>query len=173
MHKPSHTLDGMDRKKAIRNTEEKTPKHFKLAKCPHIRNLQTDMRIISTKDAVFSKIEDALSERQEDIQLEFLAGIDCDEQDFENQRDLGAEDPIASIELVAQWLPETGEGLLDWFFVRLSAIDADPPQIELGGPLLAFNTEDKTPDLDQLIEKTVETLNTAVNWAEFELEEEV
>jgi len=131
------------------------------------------MRIISTKDAVFSKVEDSLSERQEDTQLEFLAGIDCDEQDFDNQRALGAEDPIASIELIAQWLPETGEGLLDWFFVRASDMDSKEPNIEHGGALLAFNTEDESPDLDQLIDQAVEALNEAVQWAEFELEEEV
>jgi hypothetical protein len=130
------------------------------------------MRIISTNDAVFSKIEESLADRQEDTQLEFLAGIDCDEQDFENQRELGAEDPIASIELIAQWLPDTGEGLLDWFFVRASAINADPPQIEHGGPLLAFNTQNKTPDLDQLIDKAVKALNSTITWAEFELEED-
>jgi len=131
------------------------------------------MRIISTKDAVFSKIEDSLSERQEDTQLEFLAGIDCDEQDFENQRELGAEDPIASIELIAQWLPETGEGLLDWFFVRASEMNSKDPNIEHGGALLAFNTQEAAPDLDKLIDKAVETLNASIQWAEFELEEEV
>ena len=130
------------------------------------------MRIIPTKDAVFEKIENALSERQEDTQLEFLAGIDCDDQDLANQRELGADDPIATIELIAQWLPDTGDGLLDWFYVRASALESDPPQIEHGGPLLAFNSKDATPDLDQLIDHAVVALNKSIEWAEFELEEE-
>lgn len=130
------------------------------------------MRIISTKDAVFEKIENSLGEHQEDSQLEPLAGIDCDDQDLANQHALGDEDPIATIELIAQWIPETGEGVLDWFYVRVSGIDTDPPEIEHGGPLLAFNTDGASPDLDQLIGSAVEALNQAVDWAEFELEEE-
>ena len=131
------------------------------------------MRIISTKDAVFSKIEDALSERQEDIQPEFLAGIDCDDQDFANQRALGIEDPIASIEIIAQWLPDTGEGLLDWYFIRHSDMGNKEPNIEHGGALLAFNAEGDTPDLDKLIDNAVKILNESIQWAEFELEEEL
>lgn len=130
------------------------------------------MRIISTKDAVFEKIEDALSERQEDTQLEFLAGIDCDDQDFANQRELGDDDPIATIELIAQWLPDTGDGLLDWYHVRISGMDTDPPHIEHGGPLLAFNSKDAAPDLDKLIDGAVKALNQSIAWAEFELEED-
>ena len=130
------------------------------------------MRIIATKDAVFQKIEEALGSRQEDTQLETLAGIDCDEEDLENQRELGEEDPIVTIELIAQWLPDTGEGILDWFYLRVSGAQTDPPEIEHGGPLLAFNTQGKTPDLDILIEDAVKALNGAVEWAEFELDEE-
>jgi len=130
------------------------------------------MRIISTKDAVFEKIENALSERQEDTEIEPLAGIDCDEQDIANQHELGDEDPIATIELIAQWLPDTGEGVLDWYFVRVSGMKTDPPQIEHGGPLLAFNSQKSVPDLDQLIGEAVTALNLSVDWAEFELEEE-
>ncbi|BDS08342.1 hypothetical protein NT6N_33820 [Oceaniferula spumae] len=130
------------------------------------------MRIISTKDAVFEKIENALSGRQEKTQLEALAGIDCDEQDLANQQELGDEDPVATIELIAQWLPDTGEGILDWFYVRVSGVDADPPQIEHGGPLLAFNSQGKAPDLDILIEDAVTALNETIEWAEFELEED-
>ena len=130
------------------------------------------MRIISTKDSVFEKIEDALSERQEDTQLEPLAGIDCDDQDIANQRELGDEDPIATIELIAQWIPDTGEGILDWFYVRVSGIDTDPPEIQHGGPLLAFNSGNTEPDLDQLIDGAVTALNKAIDWAEFELDED-
>jgi len=111
------------------------------------------MRIISTKDAVFQKIEESLGSQQEQTQLETLAGIDCDEEDLQNQRELGDEDPIVTIELIAQWLPE-------------------PPEIEHGGPLLAFNTQGQAPDLDILIEDAVKSLNEAVAWAEFELDEE-
>lgn len=130
------------------------------------------MRIIPIKDSVFEKIEDALSERQEDTQLEPLAGIDCDEQDLAAQRELGDEDPIATIELIAQWIPDTGEGILDWFYVRESGIESDPPEIEHGGPLLGFNSQEAEPDLDQLIEGAVQALNQAVDWAEFELDED-
>ena len=59
------------------------------------------MRIISTKDAVFQKIAEALGSRQEETQLETLAGIDCDEEDLQNQQELGEEDPIVTIELIA------------------------------------------------------------------------
>lgn len=130
------------------------------------------MRIISTKDAVFQKIEESLGSQQEQTQLETLAGIDCDEEDLQNQRELGDEDPIVTIELIAQWLPETGEGILDWFYLRLSGAETDPPEIEHGGPLLAFNTQGQAPDLDILIEDAVKSLNEAVAWAEFELDEE-
>ena len=130
------------------------------------------MRIIPTKDSVFQKIEASLGERKDDTQLEVLAGIDCDEQDMNNQRELGDEDPIATIELIVQWLPETGEGVLDWFYVRLSGIDNDPPDVEHGGPLLGFNSEGEDPDLEKLIESSVTALNESVDWAEFELEED-
>ncbi|MBK1829143.1 hypothetical protein JIN77_00255 [Verrucomicrobiaceae bacterium R5-34] len=129
------------------------------------------MRIIPTKDAVFEKIENSLGSQQENTQLETLAGIDCDEEDLENQRELGDEDPIVTIELIAQWLPETGEGILDWFYLRLSGAQADPPLIEHGGALLAFNTQGKAPDLDILIDDAVKSLNDSIEWAEFELDE--
>lgn len=131
------------------------------------------MRIISPKDAVFGKIESSLGEHKDDTRLEVLAGIDCDEQDMATQRELGDEDPVASIELIVQWLPQTGEGILDWFFVRLSGVDQDPPEVEHGGPLLAFNCEGREPDLDLLIDNSVAALNESVDWAEFELEEDV
>lgn len=130
------------------------------------------MRIISTKDAVFKKIEDSLGQRQEETQLETLAGIDCDEEDLANQSELGEEDPIVTIELIAQWLPKTGEGILDWFYLRISGAEVNPPKIEHGGALLAFNTQGKAPDLDILIDDAVKSLNEAIEWAEFELSEE-
>ena len=131
------------------------------------------MRIISPKDVVFQKIESSLDERKDETLLEVLAGIDCDDQDMANQRELGDEDPIATIELIVQWLPESGEGILDWFYVRLSGIDDDPPAVEHGGPLLGFNCEGHEPDLDMLIEHAVTALNASIEWAEFELEEDV
>ena len=130
------------------------------------------MRIITPKDAVFQKIESALGERTDDTTLEVLAGIDCDEEDMANQRELGDEDPIATIELIVQWLPETGEGILDWFYLRLSGVNDDPPAVEHGGPLLGFNCEGQEPDLDALIQSAVAALNEAIAWAEFELEED-
>lgn len=133
----------------------------------------TGMRIITPKDAVFQKIEASLGEQKDDTQLEVLAGIDCDEEDMANQRELGDDDPVATIELIVQWLPKTGEGILDWFFVRLSGIDQDPPAIEHGGALLGFNSEGQEPDLDALIDGAVNALNESVSWAEFELEEDV
>ncbi len=131
------------------------------------------MRIISPKDAVFQKIESSLGDHKDDTQLEVIAGIDCDEEDMANQRELGDEDPVATIELIVQWLPATGEGILDWFYVRNSGINNDPPAVEHGGPLLAFNCEGKEPDLDLLIHDSVAALNESVGWAEFELEEDV
>ena len=130
------------------------------------------MRIISTKDAVFQKIESVLGERKDDTQLEVLAGIDCDEEDMDNQRELGDEDPVATIELIVQWLPETGEGVLDWFYVCLSGMDKDPPEVQHGGPLLGFNCEGQEPDLELLIDHAVAALNESIDWAEFELEED-
>ncbi|MBT8044090.1 MAG: hypothetical protein KJO79_03985 [Verrucomicrobiae bacterium] len=130
------------------------------------------MRIVPTHDAVFPKIEESLGARKDDTQLEVLAGIDCDDEDLSNQRDAGDDDPIATIELIVQWLPETGEGILDWFYVRESGIDSDPPEIQHGGPLLAFNSQGQEPDLDLLIENAVTNLNESIAWAEFELEED-
>ncbi len=131
------------------------------------------MRIISPKDAVFQKIESSLGDHKDETQLEVIAGIDCDEEDMANQRELGDEDPVATIELIVQWLPKTGEGILDWFYVRISGINNDPPEVEHGGPLLAFNSEGEEPDLDLLIHDSVAALNESVGWAEFELEEDV
>ena len=130
------------------------------------------MRIITNKDAVFPKIEEELDNRKEETQLEVLAGIDCDELDIANQEDLGEEDPIATVEMIVQWLPDTGEGMVDWFFVRVSTINSDPPEVEHGGALIAFNSKDEEPDLDLLIKHAVEALNETVAWAEFELDED-
>ena len=135
-------------------------------------NLLPTMRIITPQDAVFEKIESSLAARKDDSQLEPLAGIDCDEEDLANQRDLGDNDPIVTVELIVQWLPDTGEGILDWFHVRESGIDSDPPEIQHGGALLAFNTQGKEPDLDLLVTTAVTALNKSISWAEFELEED-
>ncbi|NWK56097.1 hypothetical protein HW115_10790 [Verrucomicrobiaceae bacterium N1E253] len=131
------------------------------------------MRIIPTNDAVFEKVETSLDAHQNDVELEPLAGIDCDEQDLENQRKLGDEDPIVTVEIIARWLPETSEGILDWFYLRQSGEKQDPPPIEHGGPLLAFNSKGEEPDLDILVDNAVTRLNESITWAEFELEEEV
>lgn len=131
------------------------------------------MRMIPTHDAVFEKVEASLETQQDNVQLEPLAGIDCDQQDLDNQTELGEEDPIVTVEIIARWLPETGEGILDWFYLRQSGEHSDPPPIEHGGPLLAFNSQGEEPDLEILIEQAVEKLNQVVSWAEFELEEDV
>lgn len=130
------------------------------------------MRIIPLNDAVFKKIEAALESRKEETELEVLAGIDCDPEDLSIQHELGDEDPIATIELIVQWLPDTGEGIVDWFQVRQSGFGEEPPPVEHGGSLLAFNCEGKEPDLDLLVDSAVSALNDAINWAEFELEED-
>ena len=130
------------------------------------------MRIISKKEAVFEKIETQLNARTDDAELEVLAGIDCDEIDIANQEDLGEEDPVVTIELIVRWLPDTGEGLVDWFCVRVSGADIDPPEVEHAGSLIAFNSKDEEPDVDLLVEQAVTALNETVAWAEFELEVE-
>lgn len=130
------------------------------------------MRIIPLNDAVFKKIEASLDAHKDDTQLEVLAGIDCDDEDLANQRELGDDDPVVTIELIVQWLPESGEGILDWFQLRESGAQQDPPAVEHGGPLLAFNCDGGEPDLDLLIEHAVSELNASVSWAEFELEED-
>lgn len=131
------------------------------------------MRIIPTHDAVFEKVEASLDTHQDEVQLEPLAGIDCDEQDLANQAELGDEDPIVTVEIIARWNPDTSEGILDWFYLRQSGENEDPPPIEHGGALLAFNSQGEEPDLDQLINNAVDKLNQSISWAEFELEEEV
>ncbi len=130
------------------------------------------MRIISKKEAVFEKIETQLNLRSDDAELEVLAGIDCDELDIANQEDLGEEDPVVTIELIVRWLPDTGEGLVDWFCVRVSGSEIEPPEVEHAGTLLAFNSKEEEPDIDELVTRAVTELNESVAWAEFELEEE-
>ena len=130
------------------------------------------MRIISKKEAVFEKIETQLNLRSDDAELEVLAGIDCDELDIANQEDLGEEDPVVTIELIVRWLPDTGEGLVDWFCVRVSGSEVEPPEVEHAGTLIAFNSKEEEPDVDELVTRAVTELNESVAWAEFELEEE-
>ncbi|MFC5049036.1 hypothetical protein ACFPK9_15760 [Rubritalea spongiae] len=130
------------------------------------------MEIVKRTSQDYTDIEEILGENPDATQLEMLAGIDCDAEDIEAQRQAGEEDPMAAIELIAQWNPDTKEGILDWYFARESTIDDDEPAIEHGGPLFAFRFTSDEPDLEMLIEKAVPALSEAVEWAEFTLDEE-
>lgn len=128
------------------------------------------MKIVSKDSQDFSDIEELLGENQQSIQIDMIAGLDCDEEDLDNQRESGDEDPIAVLELVAQWNPNVREGILDWYFIRESDLDDEQPEIEHGGALLGFRYDSEEPDLDALLESAVEVLNTEIAWAEFALD---
>lgn len=130
------------------------------------------MEIVKRTSQDYTDIEEVLGENPEATQLEMLAGIDCDAEDIETQRENGEEDPMAAIELIAQWNSETKEGILDWYFARESTIQDEEPTIEHGGPLFAFRFTTEEPDLESLIELAVPALSDAVEWAEFTLGEE-
>lgn len=130
------------------------------------------MQIITLESEEFRNIEDLLGEHADSTELELVSGIDCDEDDLNVQRENGDEDPMATIELIAQWNPNTKEGILDWYFVRESTINDEEPGIELGGPLLGFRYTEETPDLDSLVEAALPALNEVVDWAEFEMSDE-
>lgn len=130
------------------------------------------METVKKTSQDYSDIEELLGENPDATQLEMLAGIDCDEEDIEAQRENGDDDPMATIELIAQWNPDTKEGILDWYFARESTIDDEEPVIEHGGPLFAFRYTTEEPELDDLLEKAVPALNDAVDWAEFALNDE-
>lgn len=127
------------------------------------------MQIIEKTAKEYTVIEELLGEHQDSAQLDMVAGIDCDEEDIETQREDGVEDPMATIELIAQWNPNTKEGILDWYFARESTINDEEPEVIHGGPLFAFRYTEKEPDLDGLLEDAVPALNDAVDWAEFQL----
>lgn len=130
------------------------------------------MIIIEKASEEYTVIEELLGENPDSTQLEIVAGIDCDDEDIDAQREAGEEDPMATIELIAQWNPNTKEGILDWYFARESTIGEEEPTIEHGGPLLAFSYATDEPDLDVLLDDAVPALNAAVEWAEFQLDDE-
>ena len=135
-------------------------------------HLGADMETIKKTSQDFADIEQLLAEDPESTQLEMLAGIDCDEEDVENQRTDGDDDPMVTIELIAQWNPVTKEGILDWCFARESVINDAEPTFEHGGPLLGFRYRADEPELDDLLDTAVPLLNEAVDWAEFQLGDE-
>lgn len=134
--------------------------------------LVSGMKIISKESADFGDIEELVGENPDVLEIEMVAGIDCDDEDMATQREEGDENPIATLDLVAQWNPNVCEGVLDWYFVRAADIDQEEPEICHGGALLAFKYETKTPDLDLLLDEAVRVLNEEVSWAEFEIGEE-
>jgi hypothetical protein len=130
------------------------------------------METVKKTSQDYADIEELLGENPDLTQLEMLAGIDCDEEDIEAQRENGDDDPMATIELIAQWNPDTKEGILDWYFARESTINDEEPVIEHGGPLFAFRYTTEEPELEDLLEKAVPALNESVDWAEFALNDE-
>jgi hypothetical protein len=139
-----------------------------LAVAVHVEHMET----VKKTSQDYADIEELLGENPDLTQLEMLAGIDCDEEDIEAQRENGDDDPMATIELIAQWNPDTKEGILDWYFARESTINDEEPVIEHGGPLFAFRYTTEEPELEDLLEKAVPALNESVDWAEFALNDE-
>ncbi|MFC4994553.1 hypothetical protein [Rubritalea tangerina] len=130
------------------------------------------MTIIEKGTEAFSVIEELLGEYPDSTEYEGVTGIDCDEDDLEAQRQDGDDDPMAIIEVIAHWNPNTKEGILDWYFARESTVNDAEPNIEHGGPLLAFRYDSDEPDLDNLLEAAVPALNDSVEWAEFQLNDD-
>lgn len=139
-----------------------------MAVAVHVEHMET----VKKTSQDYADIEELLGENPDLTQLEMLAGIDCDEEDIEAQRENGDDDPMATIELIAQWNPDTKEGILDWYFARESTINDEEPVIEHGGPLFAFRYTTEEPELEDLLEKAVPALNESVDWAEFALNDE-
>ncbi len=131
------------------------------------------MQIISIDSKEFDDIADQLGEEPDDSNLEFMGGIDCDEDDRNTQREDGDEDPIATIELIAQCSLDSTFGIVDWFYSRESTADKEEPVVEHGGALLAFRKgkDDKEIDFDALLPHALEELNKSITWAEFAFEE--
>ena len=127
------------------------------------------MKIISKESVDFGDVEELLGENPDVVEIEMVAGIDCDDQDLEVQREAGDENPVATLDLVVQWNPNVREGILDWYFINEGDIEEKDPEIFHGGALLAFKYEGNSPDFDLLLDDAVRILNTEISWAEFEL----
>ncbi len=130
------------------------------------------MRVIQLNDPEYALVEEVLAVDPDETALEPVAGIDCSEEDIMAQREDGDTDPIVVIELIAQWVPEGQQGILDWFFVRESGQSEKDPGIQHGGPLLAFTYAGDDPDFDRLLPDAVTVLNEQVDFLEFELGDE-
>lgn len=128
------------------------------------------MEIIEKDSTAFIDIEDLLAEHPQSTKLEAVTGIDCDEEDMEAQRAEGIEDPMATIELFAQWNPNTKEGVLDWYYLSESNLGDPDSNVDHGGSLFAFRYTDKDPDFETLLTHAVEALNEVMEWAEFALD---
>ncbi len=127
--------------------------------------------IIFPNEDDFSDIHDLLAEAQDETKFDILAGIECDEDDRQTQMEQGDADPIAVLEIVLQWHEESHSGIVDWFFARMSTIEDEEPNIEHGGPLLAFRYVGDEPDYDALLKHAVPRLNHEIRWASFDTEE--
>lgn len=130
------------------------------------------MEIVTTDSEDYQNIEALLAEYPDSTEVELVDEIACDEEGLEIQREDGEEDPMAYIQVVAQYNPNTKEGILDWCFMRESSLDKDDPNVELGGSLFGFRYKEETPDLDELIQLAIPHLNEMVSWAEFVFDEE-
>ena len=128
--------------------------------------------IIFPNEDDFIDIHELLNKHADRCEVDMLAGIECDEEDLENQRRLGDEDPIAILEIAVQWDDTEKIGIVDWAFARESALEQEEPEAEHGGALLAFRYHGKEPDFDKLLVHAVPRLNKEVRWANFETEEE-
>lgn len=130
------------------------------------------MKTIEKSTEEYEVIEELLGEHPETVQVEMVGGLECDEDDMDAQRELGDTDPIVALDLVAHWNPNTKEGILDWYCTRESTAEDEEPDIEHGGPLLAFRYDSAEPDLDSLLDDAAAALNETIKWAEFQLGED-
>ena len=130
--------------------------------------------IIFPNEEDFITIHNTLAQSGEETQVDILAGIECDDEDKAAQAEKGDEDPIAVLEVVIQWDAPQRVGIVDWFFVRESSTLEKEPNIEHGGPLLAFRYAGEEPDFNHLLQHAVPRLNKTISWANFdtEIEEE-
>ncbi len=129
------------------------------------------MKIHENGSDSYSRIEDTLAEDFDSNAIDMIGGMECDEEDLQAQRDNGEEDPILIIEILAHWEPEAKVGILDWFYVCESGDDEDEPDLQHGGPIVAFEYEGRDPDFDALLSAAAPILNDELNWVEFTLED--
>lgn len=127
--------------------------------------------IVFPNEEDFADIHETLADAEDNTKFDMLAGIECDEDDKKTQIEQGDKDPIAVLEIVLQWHEESNVGIVDWFFARESTIEDEEPNIEHGGPLLAFRYTGDEPDYDALLKHAVPRLNNEIRWASFDTEE--